>query len=386
MVLVAVLAALLYGPIPKGYSPASSIKLRFLSAAGKAATFIADVSDRFVPGTGVTVRRVVCRAIAPPGHDDAIRSYDTEFDGVAVRVYEPVERKGALPGIVYYHGGGFVMCDVDDYDRLTRTLSKLTNTVVASVNYRLAPEHHYPAAHDDALTATKYFIKNSKKFNVDQNRIAVAGDSAGGNLASTVSLMLRDAKYTPKIKLQVLIYPSLQWIDTALPSFLDNPIDPTLKASDLAYYYPIYLDLVEHKHVFESNNHVPGPVREKLMHTYLNVDKLPSQYTAHFHPQKSKNGDQKLWAKIKSKLTNPHLFALMAPRLGGLPQAYIYSCENDVLRDEAFLYAERLREAGVTVEHFNDPIGFHWNVQVALDWPEVYESMNRIAEYIKENL
>lgn len=387
IVFVAVLAVLLYEPIPKGYTPISSIKLRVLAATFKAVKFVADTSERWCPGYGVKVRRAACKLTAPVSRDDSVRAYDTEFDGVSVRVYEPVERKNKLlPGIVYYHGGGFTICDVESYDRLVRELSKMTNTVVASVDYRLAPEHHYPAAHDDALTAIKYFIKNSKMFHVDQQRIAVAGDSAGGNLAASMSLMLRDANYTPSVKLQVLIYPSLQLLDLRLPSMVDNKLDPCLKTEEIAYYYSNYLDVTDHMETFASNSHVPGAVRKQLSRSYINIDRLPSQYTAHFHAHKSKNGDEKLWSKIKSALLNPYLCPLVAPSLEGLPQAYIYSCEHDVVRDEGFLYADRLREAGVVVEQFNDPLGFHWNLQIALDMPEVEQSMRRIAEYITANL
>ena len=108
---------------------------------------------------------------------------------------------------MYFHGGGFVICDLDTHDRLCRSLANASGCVVISVNYPLAPEYQYPAAVVDAYAATKYVAEHPGVFGIDPNRIAVGGDSAGGTLATVVSLLARD-RGGPRLKFQLLIYPA----------------------------------------------------------------------------------------------------------------------------------------------------------------------------------
>ena len=110
---------------------------------------------------------------------------------IPLRVYRPV-KKETLPALVYFHGGGFVICDLDTHDRLCRSLANASGCVVISVDYPLAPEYQYPAAVVDAYAATKYVAEHAGVFGIDPNRIAVGGDSAGGTLATVVSFMARD--------------------------------------------------------------------------------------------------------------------------------------------------------------------------------------------------
>jgi len=130
---------------------------------------------------------------------------------IAVRVYRPVKNE-ELPALVYFHGGGFVICNLDTHDRQCRALANASGCAVISVDYRLAPEHKYPAAVDDAYAATKYIAEHAEEFGVDPNRIAVGGDSAGGNLATVVSLLSRD-RGGPRLKFQLLIYPLVDFYD-----------------------------------------------------------------------------------------------------------------------------------------------------------------------------
>ncbi|MGH9645874.1 MAG: alpha/beta hydrolase, partial [Bryobacteraceae bacterium] len=105
---------------------------------------------------------------------------------IAVRVYRPKNNQ-TLPALIFFHGGGFVICNLDTHDRQCRVLANASGCAVISVDYRLAPEHKYPAAVEDAYSATRYIAEHAAEFGVDPNRIAVGGDSAGGNLATVVS-------------------------------------------------------------------------------------------------------------------------------------------------------------------------------------------------------
>ncbi len=128
-------------------------------------------------------------------------------DDIALRIYTPVAAGGgALPALVYYHGGGWVIGDLDTHDALCRSLANESGCKVIAVDYRLAPEHRFPAAVEDAFAAVRWVEANAADIGVDANRIAVAGDSAGGNLAAVVCQLAR-AERGPQIAFQLLIYP-----------------------------------------------------------------------------------------------------------------------------------------------------------------------------------
>jgi acetyl esterase len=126
---------------------------------------------------------------------------------IPVRVYCPKENQTNYPALVFYHGGGWVVGDIESHDDVCRALTNLANCVTISVDYRLAPEHKFPAAVEDSYAAVQYVYDHAEDFQVDRSRIAVGGDSAGGNLAAVVSNLAKD-RNTPAICFQLLIYPS----------------------------------------------------------------------------------------------------------------------------------------------------------------------------------
>ncbi|OBA81638.1 lipase [Mycobacterium sp. 1164966.3] len=151
------------------------------------------------PRRHIPVARVQNRTV--PGLDGG--------DEIPVRIYHPLEPEASdsrVPLIVYLHGGGFVLCDLDSHDACCRRLANGVGAIVVSVDYRLAPEHRYPAALDDAWAATKWVAAHGAEFGGDTSRLVVAGDSAGGNLAAVVCMIARD-RGGPPIAFQVLIYP-----------------------------------------------------------------------------------------------------------------------------------------------------------------------------------
>ena len=152
---------------------------------------------------------------------------------IMARVYTPAG-DGPFPIVVYYHGGGWVIADIDTYDASARALSLGAGAVVVSSHYRQGPENVFPAAHDDAYAAYVWAVENAGELNGDAGRMAVAGESAGANLAANVAIMARDAKITQPLH-QLLVYP-VAGNDMTTPSYLENAKAATLGKADMAWF------------------------------------------------------------------------------------------------------------------------------------------------------
>jgi len=213
---------------------------------------------------------------------------------IPVRVYTP-DGAGSRPGLVYFHGGGWVLGNIESHDGVCRALARRSGAVVVSVDYRLAPEYKFPAAVDDCHAATVWVAANASSLGIDPGRIAVGGDSAGGTLATVVARKFRD-QGGPSLALQVLVYPvaNMQSFDTA-----------------------------SHRE-FADGYYLTGPLME--------------WFRAHYLAQPADG------ASIDAS-------PLFTPDLRGLPPALVITAECDVLRDEGEAYAKRLQEAGVLVTH-----------------------------------
>jgi acetyl esterase len=159
--------------------------------------------------------------------------------GVKVRIYTPKGATGTLPVIVYYHGGGWVIANLDTYDPSVRALVEQTGAIVVSVAYRQAPENKFPTAHNDSFAAYQWTLKNAASFKGDPARVAVAGESAGGNLACAVSMMARDKKVQMP-KHQLLVYP-IAGYDLNTPSYVANTQTKPLNKDLMAWFFQHYL-------------------------------------------------------------------------------------------------------------------------------------------------
>jgi acetyl esterase len=239
---------------------------------------------------------MIARAAAAPGQPEAVARIENRTipgpDGeIPIRIYTP-EGQGPWPVLVYFHGGGWVLGNLDTHDRVGRSLANRADCVVVSVDYRLAPEHRFPAAPEDAYAATRWAADNAAAFGGDGRRLAVAGDSAGGNLAAVVALMARD-RGGPELSLQVLVYPVTDH-DFDTPSYLEHAEGLMLWRAGMIWFWD------------------------------------------HYAPEAADRG-------------HPHASPLRAESLAGLPPALVITAEYDPLRDEGEAYAARLREAGVPV-------------------------------------
>ena len=211
---------------PKADSDMQVVLDQLAKLGGKPIETLTPAQARKQPSPADAVKALLAKNGKDTAPDPAVATKDISYpagEGTQkARVYMPVHaKKGkALPVIVYYHGGGWVIADLDTYDATPRALSKLVNAIVVSVEYRHAPEHPFPAAHDDAFAAYQWVLKNAATWGGDAKRVALVGESAGGNLAINTAIKARDNKVQAPLY-QALIYP-VAGVDMNTPSYQEN--------------------------------------------------------------------------------------------------------------------------------------------------------------------
>lgn len=234
-------------------------------------------------------------AAPKPDRDEMTRVADLTIPGPAGNIPARAYANSAddsLPVVVFFHGGGWVLSSLDGHDTLARRIAARTDALVVSVEYRLAPEAPFPAPHDDCWSATAWLAEHADTLGGDPARLAVCGDSAGGNLAAGVALHARDAGL--ELALQALIYPCIDDRPQAYPSMVDNGEGLFLEASDMVWFWD------------------------------------------HFVPAEHR--------------TDPYAVPARAHDLDGVAPAFVQTAEYDPLRDEGERYGERLAAAGVPVD------------------------------------
>jgi acetyl esterase len=259
------------------------------------------------------------------------KTEDVTFKGpggdVTARIYTPVAGGSALKCLVFFHGGGFTIGDLESHDALCRQLANAAGCKVMAVDYRLAPEHKYPAALEDAWAAVKWIEKNASEFGIDANCLAVAGDSAGGNLAAVVAQKAAKSKGGPRICFQLLIYPTTK------------VLADTQSMKDFAEGF-----FLERK------------TMDWFMECYLPVDQDHS---------------------------DPCVSPLLAEDVSGLPPAMIITAGHDPLRDEGKAYADRLAGSGVDVTYKDYPDMIHGFFNMTALAPEAKEAVVEAAKAVK---
>lgn len=248
-----------------------------------------------------------------------------DLTDIPVRIYwPPVAEYRDLPVVVFYHGGGFALGDLDTHDPVARAHAVGAGAIVVSVDYRLAPEHPFPAGLNDSWAALQWVSEHAAELGGDPNRIAVAGDSAGANFAAVMAQWARD-NGGPKLAFQLLWYPSVT-ADLSLPSFTENADAPILDRDVIDAFLGWYVPGVD----------ISDPKA-------LPVAMCPAN----------------------------------AEDFSGLAPAFIGSAEHDPLRDDAALYAKLLSAAGVPAELSNEPTLVHGYVSFALIIPAAAEATDR---------
>lgn len=245
---------------------------------------------------------------------------------IHLRIYTPKAGTAPFPVVVYYHGGGFVIADLDVYDASAKGLSEQTGAIVVSVAYRLAPEHKFPAAHEDAFAAYQWTVQNAASIKGDPKMIAVAGESAGGNLAANVSIMARDKGIQLPVY-QLLVYP-VAGSDMNTKSYLKNAAAKPLDKPMMAWFVKNYL-----------NN--------------------------------------------MSEAKDPRI-NLVAANLKGLPSTTIITAELDPLMSDGEMLAEKLKAADVKVDSKNYDGVTHEFFGMAIIVPQAKDAQAYGSEALKK--
>ncbi|UJR21286.1 hypothetical protein I4U23_024378 [Adineta vaga] len=316
---------------------------------------------------------------------------DTFIENIPVRIARPLNDNTSLPVIVYFHGGGFYMGSVDTYNTLTSMLSRSAHVVIISVNYRLAPEHPFPAGLEDCYTVAKYILedKYSAKLHIDPTRVAVAGDSAGGSLAAIVTMRLIThpvSKYSPR--LQILIYPSLQFFDMMLPSYMQKHFIFLHYTS--CHKLSVYLnDTIDQSLYLNKHTSIE---QKRQYRKYVDWSLIPSKYrTIYSKPSTDDHdGDLNLIEKGK-KVLDPEISPLLVDdeQLAKLPTTYIITVGHDRLRDEGFIYAGRVKRVGVDIVHKHYENTFHGSITFlygSLGLHIARQMVDDMVQYIKKTL
>ena len=285
-----------------------------MEPAAARATFVA-LMDAVGP-KDVPIGRIETHTMPGPGGE------------IELRVYSPVAGgSSSLPGLLFFHGGGWVIGDLDTHDGICRILANEASVRVIAVHYRLAPDHKFPAAVDDAMAALQWVEANASTLGVDANRLAVGGDSAGGALAAVVAQQAK-AKGGPKLAYQMLFFPVTQ-IGEETDSFRDFAEGYFLERQGLLWFYEHYL---------------PG-----------DADRA-----------------------------DPRVSPLRAEDVNGLPPAYVMLAGFDPLHDEGLAYAEKLRAAGVSVTVADYPDMVHTFIYMQAVLPQAERALHAAAAALKD--
>jgi acetyl esterase len=271
---------------------------------------------------------------APPEAVGSVedRRIDVPDGSVGIRIYSPKGSEGPHAGILQYHGGGFVLGNLDSHDSIARFYCARAGAVVVSVDYRLAPEHRFPTQVQDAFAALQWVATHAGELGVDPNRIAVAGDSAGGNLATVMCLLAR-SRGGPRIAAQALLYPVVDFRS-------HNLYGSHAEFGDGSYFLSV-----------------------------KDMDWFRDSY----------------FADVASQAADPSASPITAPDLSHLPPALVTTAGCDPLRDEGRAYADRLAAAGVPTEYRNFEDTIHACASFAGAIPAGRDMLIYVADWLRRN-
>ncbi len=309
---------------------------RFLDAGAAASRDLAQMPDRErVPAGRALMLKALASRESIPNLPNQVSTRDIVIAGtLTVRLYLPPQSGAALfPVLVYLHGGGWVFGSIETHDPFCRLLSGAANVIIASVEYRLAPEHPYPAALEDTRTAFDWAAGHAGEWGGDAARLALGGDSAGANLAAVVANQLCNSSAALRLRALLLLYPVVDHPVAGHPSYTENATGYGLEANSMRWFW--------------------------------------QQYAPGISPH------------------DPAASPLQLARMPALPPTLIATAEYDVLRDEGLAYVKKLAAAGVSITHLHSP-DMHHNFPVhpgtVARFPQSDAALAHIAKWLRVNL
>jgi acetyl esterase len=303
----------------------------FAGLGGKPPETLTAQEARLQPTPTDAVKKILQDTVGDKDPTLGVKTTDIVIPGPAgaiqARIYKPHDHSEDRlhPVVVYFHGGGWVIADLDVYDGGPRGVSKMADVIVVSCSYRQAPENKFPAAHEDAIAAYRWVLENAQSFNGDPQKVAVMGESAGGNLAINVSIAARDQDFQEPVH-QVLVYP-VAGNDMETPSYIENATAKPLSKPMMQWFVD---------NVFESKDETADP-------------------------------------RIN----------LVEADLIGLPSSTVILAEIDPLRSEGEMLAERLEQAGVDVRHKTFNGSTHEFFGMAMVLPDAMAAQTFAAHELK---
>jgi acetyl esterase len=315
-------------PVPAQLEPSTQAFIDSLAGAKPLCTLSPEAARNVLTGA----QKSVSVTLAPASSEDRILNVGPG-GRTNIRVYRPENAKGTLPVVIYTHGGGWVLGDRETHDRLVRELAVGANAVVVFVDYDRSPESRYPTAVEQSYAVLKYVAEHPAEFGTDSSRIAIAGDSVGGNMTAVVALLAKERR-GPKIKAQLLFYPVTD-ASMSTDSYAKFAEGPWLTKKAMAWFWDQYLPNVSKR----ADIHV-SPINARTEH------------------------------------------------LKGLPQTLLIVDENDVLRDEGEAYGHKLEAAGVTVTsvRYNGTIHDFMLLNPIAKTPAVRGAVDQASTYLRKVL
>lgn len=289
--------------------------------------------DRVRMARGFIGRQLANRA-SIPGLPNGVETREVDVNpGLGAWLYFPPGAEGPRPVLVYVHGGGWVVASVATFDPFCRLLCEASGAIIASVEYRLAPEHPYPAALEDTMAAVRWAAENAGEWGGDPTRIALGGDSAGGNLAAVAANRLRGQGGFPALLALILLYPVVDHPSAGHPSYAENASGYGLEANLMRWFW--------------------------------------EQYASGVSPD------------------DPNVSPLRLPKVPALPPTLVATAEYDVLRDEGIAYAEKLKAAGIPVTHLHAPDmghNFPATPNLVARFPQSVATFGEVANWLRATL
>ncbi|XP_055970219.1 arylacetamide deacetylase-like 2 [Sorex fumeus] len=352
-----------YTPIPSNIE--ERWKVRILDAMIKTCTFTATCLENIGIMRSEDFLSILLRLdYTQPFSDENVTVSDLTFVGIPVRLYLP-KRKPEIPrrAVIYFHGGSYCLGSFKQtgFDLLNRWTSSTLEAVVLAVDYRLAPQHVFPAQFEDSFAAVKYFLQDEvlMKYEVDPTRICISGDSAGGALAAAVTQQVQnDLQIKHKIKAQALLYPHLQIIDSFFPSHQENEHGIFLTKDLVIKFLTLYLGKDEALFwAIKKNHHMPLESRYLFQFANWSI-LLPEKYRKGFVYTEPILGKSRISLPALTDIRTSPLLA-NDTQLKNLPATYILTCQYDIIRDDGLMYVSRLQKVGVHVTNDHIEDGLH---------------------------